>query len=229
MNELEIETMEERRQALSEELAQAETELNARREDLLAGRPKATNSVTVLQSRTLALAEAIKALDRRLQDKKAALTAAREQETRAAQVARLVELARSADAALRDLEAAREEANERLKAPLERALAALAQATEARREFINLAAQLAPGITIAQDDFTRRREEPHLGEAVGALMRELESAGAALSAVKAPLVGTRRTAIDSEYDVPPLLPYGRAVTVAFQQASERRALAAKAA
>jgi hypothetical protein len=131
-------------------------------------------------------------------------------EQRKVNVARLVEIAARGTKQRGDYERARRDLNEAAKKHGLRMVDAVTGMTQARREFLAVARQLAPGFfTLTLNG--RREDEEQLQADVDALVEELAAHGADLTAVRNELLGGR-SAIDLPYAAPPL-EHGEAVSL----------------
>ncbi len=187
-----LSTFEARREALTAELNEAKLALAAARNAVVEGTRDATRRVTEQQATSTALEEALRTLDRRIDDTRTALQAAQAEAARQTWVQRLIDVARQATAADEDYQAALEEANALLTPFVDRMLRAHDTRVAARNAFLQETRSL---------DLSSGAER--------ALIAEIEQQhGVSLDAVLTPWVGSHATRADRDCSHPPITPYG---------------------
>jgi hypothetical protein len=196
------------------EPAQLDTQiatLRRRREQLQAkhGAPPIVGK-TDFSARRAALDE-VSAIDAQLVELDAQREAAQHQADRAAQIARLVELASDGRAALTTIEAIYAELDQVLLALLERYSAAVLNQHHARMAFYATLAELAPEVRNLRADHTA----PH------AILAELEQAGADLRGVLLNFTSPANRPLDLPYAALGLFP--GALATALREEAARRA------
>ncbi len=212
--------LEERRDSLLEEQQRAETTLSESRALLREGQPDALDGATIAQARFTTLSETLQELGVEIEMLQADLEISRANQRRAEIVRQLVSIANSGCDHWREYERARDDANQALIPPIEQMLRAMNGLGADRRRFVQLAGELAPGITL----LTRMR--PYDGDEnrqaqLDELIAELEACGADLSAVSFEEVTHFRTAIDRSLPVREVEPFGLAISGACQIARKR--------
>jgi hypothetical protein len=219
MNSAELETeihlLEERRTKLQREHWAATSAHEETRSQLLSvGGKRSVDAATATGAKEMVLREVLDTLDSQIEQKHRALAELQSSEQRAAQVGRCARLAEEGNAALRDYEQARAEANESLKAATAKMLDAHCRMASARSGFLSEASPLAPGIVKLVHHWN---EDPDgkMQAQLDTLLRELGERGVALTAVALEWFGGR-TMIDQNHQLPAVEPFQHLISDAFR-------------